>query len=214
MDEAFQYLVSFEKPLPRPLLVPWPDHPFVYFHLRKAGGTSMRTDVAVSARNAQVGFYVPCEGDERVPSKLNAVMATMPRPRGTSWQHTWDSCRSHSRSISILAAHEIAANVSVFAGIFTYDTFVQDLATLRFWPRITPSDWMNEDKKLPRWSQEDHYDPAAADSDAHPLTSRRVPMTCLVLVREPITRFLSCYGHYWQDTVIRRPFHSLSLRAQ
>ena len=77
-----------------------------------------------------------------------------------------------------------ARNASVFAGCFYWDSALEQLGVMHHWGLVLP------------WSASARYaSPRAAASGR--AASRGV--SCVVLVREPISRTVSCFNEYFRD---------------
>ena len=56
-------LASELSELPSRASLPSPDHPFIFFHIRKAGGSSMRTILFKSSLMHGLDHWIPCKGE-------------------------------------------------------------------------------------------------------------------------------------------------------
>jgi len=122
---------------------PSPQHKFIFFHLRKCGGSAIRPYVAQGARKLHVKFFIPCQeavkGNIIPPSTDHGVSCN---------NYHWD-----------WAIGRHSPDISAFAGHFYW----QDL----------------------------HY--LSGASSAHRYSELAPQYSCLVIVREPVSRFESCY---------------------
>ncbi|CAB9510293.1 expressed unknown protein [Seminavis robusta] len=52
-----------------PLLVPSMERPFIFFHQRKCGGTTLRDQIHIAAKKASAPFFIPCYPNASNPKK-------------------------------------------------------------------------------------------------------------------------------------------------
>jgi len=100
-------LMSALPPIQR---VPSPSWPFIFFHLRKTGGSSFRPVVAMAADELNLTFFVPCL-EQRHRNTVNRI--------GLSGSHM-ASCNQYYLG-ALVARQENLARTSVFAGHFYWD---------------------------------------------------------------------------------------------
>jgi len=131
--------------LSRSLSTPSPEHKFIFFHLRKVGGSAIRPYVAEGASKLHVKFFVPCQ--EKVEGNVIS--------RDTN--HTI-SCNNYNWDWTI-GRH--SNEISVFAGHF-------------YWHDL-------------------HHLSGGLQS-AHRYSELAPKYSCLVIVRDPLSRFESCYN--------------------
>lgn len=140
---------------PLPYRLPSEHSPFVFFHLRKCGGSTVRPQVADSAVALGLKFFIPCQEGK----KGNAI------PRGTS--HGVSCNFYHFEGFYLDGSGK---NVAVLAGHFYWN----DVHRLSYWSAKEASTL--PEKKVVR-----------------PYADLEPQFSCFILVRDPVSRFESCY---------------------
>ena len=164
------------RPLPRPLELPSVSNPFVFFHLRKCGGSSFRTSIAAAANQHNLTFVIPCQ--ERAGGGDRNVMLLA---AGTNHRR---SCHTYHLDVvaGMVRSYRTVKELSIVAGHFYYDS-------LSFLLSNPPQIKMGSSalsKKSPTLltsttsSQLNNY-------------NNYGPFSCIVMVRDQIEQFLSCY---------------------
>ena len=170
--------ISRPELLPPVQLLPSPSRMFVFFHVRKAGGSAMRRYIALAASALNISFFVPWEG--KIPGNL--LPASLPILQ-----------QGHNYHLDYALGHPRAKELAVVAGPFHWDVFGQ-LQLLREGRNGT---WAGRGKATSTYAQIRHVASSAS---------------CLVLYREPVARWQSCYEEYFRHRVpatLGRPVEQL-----
>ena len=150
-----------ERVLPTPLPLPTAEKPFIFFHLRKTGGSAIRPNVARAAARHSLRSFVPCNEKFRPSNEITAMLS------GDAGSKHSLSCNQYWLSNPIARS---VKKVSVYAGHFYYDST--------------------------RWLRNDYSDLFRVRRTQLP----RPTFSCLIIVREPVSRFVSCYTERFERT--------------
>ena len=176
--------------LPPTQPTPSAQHPFIYFHLRKSGGSAFRMEVAASAALHGHTFFVPC--NENVNPGLGVNLAALSTTGLPARDRHMASC--HNYHFDRILGLSAARNASVFAACWYWDFALQELEVMRHWAAAV------------RYAHSGLY--RSMDISER----RNLPLSCVILVREPISRTVSCYNEYFRHHLLHgRPLQSLSL---
>jgi hypothetical protein len=111
---------------------PTPQRPFIFFHLRKSGGSAVRREIAASAVQINASFYIECE---LYGGHHNMLHAALP-PINNAYARHMAAC--HTLDISRLLGLPHAQKTSVFAGVFSYGRMLQQLEYLHHYGHPRP----------------------------------------------------------------------------
>lgn len=140
---------------------PSPEHKFVFFHLRKVGGSAIRPYVAKGASRLKVKFFIPCqesvEGNVIPASTDHAVSCN---------NYNWDWVLGRKSN-----------TISAYAGHF-------------YW--------------------HDLHSMSGGIQLAHRYSEIAPKYSCLVIVRDPVSRFESCYNERFSDAFNKRQIAELT----
>ena len=144
--------------------VPTSSFPFIFFHLRKCGGSSFRKSIAHSSERLNLTSFIPCneESEGNIVTSIKKVM----RKR---FSHS-DSCNNYHLDLALGSI--FSQDLSVIAGHFYWDS-------IYYLGGVTKNGLMNDIKKM-------------KGDDTSPKFS------CLIFIRHPLQRFLSCYTERFQ----------------
>ena len=166
--------------LPAPLALPNPGRVFVFFHLRKTGGSALSNAIAASAASHGLHSYMLCK-----------------RTHGTLVH-----CLAHD--FTPLLGERQSYDVTVYAGEFYWQSLGALGRTLarRFFA------WGDNQR-------DKNHGPMLYKSSPNPglpmrYTDLTPPFACLVMVREPVDRWCSCYEERLRPRLHRRDFTSLT----
>jgi hypothetical protein len=144
---------------------PTPSFPFIFFHLRKCGGSAFRKSVARSSERLNLTSFIPCnEGSE------GNIVTSIKKVMGKRFSHS-DSCNNYHLDLALGSV--FSQDLSVIAGHFYWDS-------IYYLGGVAKNGVMNDIKRM------------KGDDDTSPKFS------CLILVRHPLQRFLSCYTERFQ----------------
>lgn len=192
-------IAATDLPLPSIQGTPSPQDAFIFFHFRKTGGTNLRIAVAHEAQRLNLSMLVPCKetqkgnvmaGVTKVDFRDKPVVGTsvgtdrkayLPRFQSKTSYHK-KSCLTYTFNHSGLVAHQKRHLVSIYAGHFRWEN-------VRYL------------KHVQRSTATSHEAGAAVPAPK---------FSCIMLVRDPTKRFMSCYRERLQKQVGGRRVTELS----
>ena len=157
-------------PLPKRQKLPSAQDPFVFFHLRKTAGSALRKELAHSASSHRLSFFIPCtEGIGSSTSNLVRQLVPWSKNGGDPVD------APHRRHLTSCRFEDLS--------LLAWDPAGRNASVFGgcfYWDKT-----MMQLSLLQAWQV---------------VNERPTPQaSCLILVREPVARFQSCYEEYFRS---------------
>ena len=177
--------------LPSVQPMPTPQSPFVFIHIEKTGGTTLREFISEAADRHGLQYVIPCHGglhcvtlslrDEFGPSAESESSSAAAAAKAT---HTLSTTNKTLITIPPWISRNLS-NVSVVAGHFFWDVW-DDLPTART-ERVQDNDYDNGNGNSTMNDKKINFSEGKGN-----VMKKRVP-PCFIMGRHPVERAISYY---------------------